>query len=159
MHAILRRLVLTLIAPSLVSGTLAQSSPSILGKTDFESLAAAMPAMPASTSGAALQAYGPDIQMHDASLDSVSQSFLDKASAAHQRLHEAIQTRRRQMADAATLMKQAKADANANPIAAGMGGTERIEQMTPEQRKAAALQSAQSYQQSLATRTARASCK
>lgn len=157
MRAISRRLLFILIAPSLVSGVLAQSSSSILGKTDFESLSAALPTMPASPSGAAVQAYGPDVRTHDVNLDSVYQPFFDKASAARQQLHEAIQARRHQIPDQAAVAKQAKADANANPIVAGMGGTDKIEQMTPDQRKAAALQSAQTYQQNLTAKAGRGS--
>src|SRR5262249_45959227 len=138
-------------------GVLAQAPPSILGKTDFQSLSAAVPGMPASTSQAASQAYGSDVLLHDVNLDSVYQPFFDKASAARQQLHEAIQARRHQMPDQAAMAKQAKAAANANPIVEGMGGTDKIEQMTSEQRKAAALQSAQSYQQNLAAKAAHGS--
>jgi hypothetical protein len=47
--------------------------------------------------------------------------------------------------------KQAKAMSNSNPIVSGMGGVDKIQQMTPEQREAAARQSAANYQQSLVT--------
>ena len=49
------------------------------------------------------------------------------------------------------MMKQAKTQANSNAIVAGMGGIDNIQQMSPEQRRQAALRSVQNFRQNAMT--------
>jgi len=136
-------LALALISSTLLPATaLAQQAPTILGKTDVHALLEAAPSMPSSPAEAARRAdhyeaiYGP---------------FNKRAAAAHAQIKEAMQARAKNMPDKATVERQAFAQVNSNPLVAGMGGMNRIQQMTPEQQKAAALQSAAQFQQQLIT--------
>ena len=136
-------LALALISSSLLPVTaIAQQTPTILGKTDVHALLEAAPGMPNSPAEAARRAdqseaiYGP---------------FNKRVALAHAQIKEAMQARAKDMPDKATIEKQAMAQANSNPLVAGMGGVNRIQRMAPEQQKAAALQSAAQFQQQIIT--------
>ncbi|MBS1850662.1 MAG: hypothetical protein JST79_07095 [Acidobacteria bacterium] len=135
----LQALILTLCMPTL---SLMGQQPTILGKTNIHALLEAAPGVPRSTAEAA------DRWKQS---DAIYQPFQQKVEAAHKQLQESMAARAHQAPDAATMEKQAKAMSNANPIVSGMGGVDKIQQMTPEQREAAARQSAANYQQSLVT--------
>jgi hypothetical protein len=153
MKSILSNLALALITSSAFTGTLQGQEATIAGKTDIQALIEAAPGLPASTAEAATRAYGPDVRMHEmpVELDTVYGPFFNRAAAAHKQLKEAMQARAKSMPAKATVEMQARAQANSNPIVAGMGGIDAIQKMTPEQRKQAALQSVAAFQASLAT--------
>lgn len=155
MRTRLQKLALSFLAclACVVTGQ-AQSSPSsILGKTDIQALLEAVPGVPNSTSEAATRAYGADIRMYDVpvKLDDTYQPFFQQAASAHARMKDAMNARAKNAPDQATVMKQAKDQANASPIVAGMGGLDNVARMTPEQRQQAARQSAAAFQQNLIT--------
>ncbi len=137
----------------MVTGQAQNPPSSILGKTDLQALLEAAPAVPDNTSEAATRAYGPDVRNYhvQTKLGEAYRPFFQQATAAHTRLNDAINTRRKDMPDQATLEKQAKEQSNASPIIAGMGGVDNIQRMTPEQREQAARQSVAAYQQKLAS--------
>ena len=78
-------------------------------------------------------------------------AFFQRVAAARNLLKQAIASRSKDVPDQATMMKQAKAQANSNAIVAGMGGIDNIQQMSPEQRRQAALRSVQNFRQNAMT--------
>lgn len=154
MKSTLKLTILALAAGSLTTGSaIAQRPATILGKTNTQGLFESVPAPPNSPAEAATRAYGPDIRMYDmpVKLDSLYSSFFERAATAHEQLKSAIAARQKEMPDQATVERQAKAQANSNPIVAGMGGTDKIQQMDAKQREQAARQSVAAYQQNLVT--------
>lgn len=125
----------------------------ILGKTDINALLEAAPGLPSSTAEAATRAYGPDIRMNEMpiGLTALYQPFYERVAAVREQFKEAARSRLQGMPSQAATEKQAKEQANANPMVAGMGGVDKIEQMTPEQRQQAGRQAAENYKQSLIT--------
>src|SRR2546430_17287680 len=97
--------------------------PSVLGKTDINALLEAAPAMPGNTADAVRRAE---------QLNAIYDPFFQRVAAARNLLKEAIASRRKDVPDQATMMKQANAQANSNAIVAGMGGIDNIQQMSPE---------------------------
>jgi len=120
----------------------AQQSPSILGKTDVHALLEAAPGVPNTPAEAAKRAQ----QSGD-----IFPSFYQRTTEAHELIKQGAAARAKGMPDQVTLEAQAKAQSNSNPIVAGMGGIDKVQQMTPEQRKAAAQQSMAAFQQNLVT--------
>jgi hypothetical protein len=141
MKSIATTLTLALVAASAIIAT-AQQAPSILGRTNIQILIQDSPGIPKSPAEAA--------QNVQRSAD-IYDPFYQRTKAAHDALQQAIAQRAQGMPDRATLEKQARAQSNANPIVSGMGGVDNIQQMTSEQRKAAALQSTAAFQQNLIT--------
>ncbi len=137
-------LALALLSSSLLPVTaFAQKAPTILGKIDIHALLEAAPGMPSSPAEA--------VRLADQSY-AIYRPFFKRVEAAHAQLKEAIQASGKDMPDQATLEKQAKAQANSSPIIANMGGVDRIQRMTPDQQKQAALQAAATFQQQILTR-------
>ena len=110
----------------------AQQSPSILGKTDLHALLEAAPGVPNTPAEAAKRA---EQSGH------VFPLFYQRTTDAHELIKQGASARAKGMPDQVTLEAQARAQSNSNPIVAGMGGIGKLQQMTPEQRKAAAQQS------------------
>jgi hypothetical protein len=137
----LQALLFALCVPTLSLMAQAQQ-PSILGKTNIHALLEAAPSVPRNTAEAAVRWK---------QSDAIYQPFQQKVEAAHKQLQEAMAAHTQRGPDAATMEKQAQAMSNSNPIVSGMGGVDKIQQMTPGQRGAAARQSAANYQQSFIT--------
>jgi hypothetical protein len=139
MKVFLTAFSLALITSSLFPVTaLAQQPASIAGKTD---LLGAAPGMSTGPQEAVTRSY-----------DEVYAPFYKRVEAAHTTLQNAMAWRYNAMPhDQATLEKQARSQANSNAIVAGMGGIDSIQQMTPQQREAAAHQSVANFQQNLVT--------
>jgi hypothetical protein len=134
--------VLAVLASSLFPATaLGQQPTTILGKTDLTGILNAAPGMPATTKDASTRDH-----------EIIYGTFYNRASAAHKTLNDAIAMRSKDMQKAMSVTEtQAKAQANSNAIVSRMGGVDKIQQMTPEQRAAAARQSMAAFQQSLVT--------
>ena len=140
MKSTLSTLAFTLIALS--AFVEAQQAPSILGKTDLHVLIEASPNLP-NTPAEAAKRTQPSADLYAL--------FYQRTSASHDLIKQAVTGRAKGMPDKSTVEMQAKAQSNANPIVAGMGGIDNIQQMTPEQRQAAARQSVAAFQQNLVT--------
>jgi hypothetical protein len=154
MKPFLNAFAVGLLSSSLFPTTVvAQQPPSILGKTDLYSLLNLTPTMPANTADAAIRAYGTNSQSQSlpSNLDSLYDPFFRRATAAHNAIREASASRMKKMPSQAETERQTRAQVNANPITSGMGGMEKMQQMTPAQREAAARQSVANYQQNLVT--------
>jgi hypothetical protein len=139
MRSTLSMLAATLIVSTVLGPVARAQSPSILGKTDIRSLLEAVPGLPNSPAEAAKRQQS----------SALYEPFYQRTAVAHEVIKQAIASRTKGMPDQATLEKQAKAQSNSNPIVAGMGGIDNIQQMTPEQRKAAARKSMAAFQQNL----------
>ena len=148
-----RALTISLIAlfalTALAAVLLAEQSPSVLGKINFAALFDAAPAMPASTADAGKRVYGPGIAGSQSELDlnPFYEPFNKRIAAAHDVLQPGIEAR---PANREAMGQQAMAQAESNPIVAGMGGLEKMQQMSDEEREKAAMQAAANYQQSMA---------
>jgi hypothetical protein len=128
---------------------LAEQSPSVLGKINFAALFDAAPVMPASTAEAGKRVYGPEIAGTQAAADLTPfyEPFNKRIVAAHDVLQPAIAAR---PAKQDAMGQQAMAQAANNPIVAGMGGMDKIQQMSEDEQEKAAMQALGNYQQGMA---------
>lgn len=143
MKSILKMLALMLTASAVFHiPALAQPPASILGKTDLAGLVKAAPGVPATAKDAAAQNH-----------DAVYDPFYKRVNDAHAALKTLTDMRAKTMPqpDQASYEKKMKAQVESNPLISGMGGMEKMQQMTPEERKAAALKSAAAMQQNIIT--------
>jgi len=150
--------ILKMFAPVLLASAvfhvpaLGQQPATVVGKTDLTGLLEAAPGIPGSVEAATAKAYGPNAAPYAAKqLDAAYDSFFKRTATARESLKSAVAAHAKSTQDAAAVQKQAMAQANSNPLISGMGGLEKIQQMSPEQRQAAARQSAAVWQQSLVT--------
>ena len=148
-RALLNSAVALLGLTALAAVLLAEQSPSVLGKINFATLFDAAPVMPASTAEAGKRVYGTEIAANQPSVDLTPfyEAFNKRIAAAHDVLQPAIDAR---PAKQEAMGQQAMAQAANNPIVAGMGGMEKIQQMSEEEQEKAAMQAAANYQQSMA---------
>ena len=131
---------------------LGQQPATVVGKTDLTGLLEAAPAIPVNVESATAKAYGPNAAPYAKNqLDAAYDPFFKRATAAHDVLKNAVATHAKSTQDPATVQRQAMTQANSNPLVSGMGGIDKIQQMSPEERQAAARQSAAAWQQSLIT--------
>jgi len=154
MKPILTLFRLALIAAIVFPVDVLAQQPSILGKTDILALVDAAPGMPSSAAQAATRAYGPDIRMYEVpvNLDTLYVPFYSRVDAVLKQHRETATLRAKEgMPSQAQIEQQSRAQVNSNPIVAGMGGIDSLQQMTPAQREAAARQSAANFQQNLMT--------
>jgi hypothetical protein len=126
-----------------------QEPQDVLGKIDFSSLYDAAPSIPASTAEAGKRVYGGDLgaNSHEVDLTPFYEPFDKRVAAAREVIQGALDAR---AANQEALSQQAVADANHNPIIAGMGGTEKMSEMSDEEVQATAMKSMADYQQSMA---------
>ncbi len=131
---------------------LGQQPATVVGKSDLTGLLEAAPAIPANVESATAKAYGPKAAPYAKNqLDEAYDPFFKRAAAAHDVLKNAVAVHAKSTQDAATVQKEAMARANSNPLVSGMGGLDKIQQMNPEERQAAARQSAAAMQQNIIT--------
>jgi hypothetical protein len=151
--------ILKMFAPSLLAfavfhvPALGQQPAPALGKSDLTGMLEAAPGIPVNVESATAKAYGPNAAPYAKNqLDTAYDPFFKRAAAAHDVLKNAVAAHAKSAPkDPATLQKQAMAQANSNPIVSGMGGVDKIQQMSPEERQAAARQSAAAMQQNIVT--------
>ena len=126
-----------------------QQPQDVLGKINFWSLYDAAPAIPASTAEASKRVYGADLgaNSHEANLTPFYEPFDKRVAAARDVIQGAVDARG---TNQEAMSQRAVADANNNPIIAGMGGTEKMSEMSDEEIQAAAMKSMAAYQQSMA---------
>lgn len=118
----------------------------LIGKTNFLSYLEEAPPPPPSIQDAARIAYGANILQPDPlALQRVFQPIRDKVERAREQYRQAYAGKYGQGGDAG----QASAAVNSNPIVAGMGGVEKVQQMDEAQAEAAARQAAAGYQQDI----------
>ncbi|MCK6693057.1 MAG: hypothetical protein L6Q97_13280 [Thermoanaerobaculia bacterium] len=129
--------------------SVAQSTSSPLGKTDFAAFYTEAPLPPSSIAEAARRAYGADWRNPDHfSLDNFYKPFNDKVERAVDgyKQHYANKTQAYYGARSeATLHAQAAAQANQNPVLASMGGVDKVSQMSEAEARAAANKAAAEY--------------
>jgi hypothetical protein len=131
---------------------LGQQPATVVGKSELTGLLEAAPAIPATVESATARVYGPHAAAYAKNqLDEAYDPFFKRAAAAHDVLKNAVAAHAKSTQDAATVQKQAMAQVNSNPLISGMGGLDKIQQMSPEERQAAARQSAAAMQQNIIT--------
>ena len=128
---------------------LAEQPQPVLGKIDFAALYDAAPALPANTAEAGKRLYGSDIANNTTAADLTPfyDPFNKRVEAAWDAIKPAMESR---SANQEAMGQRALANAESSPIIARMGGTEKMSQMSEEERQQAAMQAAAEYQQSMA---------
>ena len=125
-----------------------QQPQDVLGKVNFASLFDTAPAIPSGTAEARKRVYGADIaHSNEVDLTPFYESFDKRVAAAREVIQSAVDAR---AANQEAIGQRAVADANNNAIIAGMGGTEKMSEMSEEEVQAAAMKSMGNYQQSMA---------
>jgi hypothetical protein len=148
-HVLTKGLVMLFALTTLAIFLMAERPQAVLGKINFAVLFDAAPAMPASTADAGKKAFGTNIGADALAWDfSALYAPYDKqVAAAHEVIRPAIDSRR-QNQDA--MANQAIADANNNPIISGMGGIDKMSEMSEQEQQQAAMQAMGDYQRSKA---------
>jgi hypothetical protein len=139
MKPAMTKIILALFAVSALAAVVLgePQSQSLLGKIDFQALFTAAPALPASPVEAATRAYGPTIaDQNTAALDAFYTPFRDRVASARETIKpavDALPAHREAMAQRLTTQ------ANGSAIIAGMGGTDKISEMSEEEAQQAAM--------------------
>ena len=150
--------ILKMFAPLLLASAvfhvpaLGQQPATAVGKTDLTGLLEAAPTIPVSIESATTKAFGPNAAPYAQNqLDAVYDPFFKRTGAAREALKSIVAAHAKSTQDPATVQKQALTQANSNPLVSGMGGIDKIQQMSPEERQAAARQSVAAMQQNIIT--------
>jgi hypothetical protein len=139
MKPAMTRIILVLFALSALTAVVLgePQSQSLLGKIDFQALYSAAPPLPASPAEAATRAYGRSLaDQNTAALDTFYTPFRNRVASARETIKpavDALPAHREAMAQRLTTQ------ANDSAIIAGMGGTDKISEMSEEEAQQAAM--------------------
>ena len=139
MKAAMIKIILALFALSALTAVVLgePQSQSLLGKIDFQALYGAAPALPATPAEAATRAYGRSIaDQNSAALDAFYTPFRNRIASARETIKPAVDAL---PAHQEAMAQKLTAQANDSAIIAGMGGTDKISQMSEEEAQQAAM--------------------
>jgi hypothetical protein len=125
---------------SFVTASLGRSpSRDALGKIDFQTLLDALPGMPATAAEAGKRTYGSDIrgQIQETELARFYMPFNQRRDAARAAIKPALDNRAQ---DQDAIARRAVSQADSSALISGMGGVEKMGQMSEEELKQAAAQ-------------------
>jgi hypothetical protein len=139
MKPVLKRLTVFLFFITTLAAVIAAQPPqSGLGKVNFAALFNAAPTVPSTPADAAKRTFTPgDANESTATLEASYEPFNKQIAAARETIRPAVES---QPARREAMSQQAIADANSSAVIAGMGGIDKMSQMTDEEREQAALQ-------------------
>jgi hypothetical protein len=139
MKPVLKRLTFFLLLITTLAAIIAaQTQQSGLGKVNFAALFNAAPPLPATPAEAAKRTFVPgDANESTAPLETSYEPFNKQIAAARETIQPAVAS---EQARGEAISQQAVADANSSAVIAGMGGIDKISQMSDEEREKAALQ-------------------
>jgi hypothetical protein len=146
MKPVLNRLTVFLLFLTTLAAVIVAQPQSGLGKINFAVLFNAAPAIPATPAEAAKRTFVPgDANESTAPLEASYEPFNKEIAAARETLQPAVES---EPARREAMSHQAVANANSSAMIAGMGGIDKISQMSDEEREQAALQAVGNVPQS-----------
>jgi hypothetical protein len=139
MKPVLKRFTVFLLFLTILAAAISAQQPQPgIGKVDFAALFNAAPPLPATPAEAANRTFVPgDANESTAPLEAFYEPFNKRVAAARDTIKPAIDSR---PARHEAMSQQAIADANSSAVIAGMGGIDKISQMSDQEREQAALQ-------------------